>query len=758
MSIHPSDILEGLNDAQAEAVITTEGPLLIVAGPGSGKTRVITHRIAHLVKECNVDPYRLLAVTFTNRASKEMQNRLYGVSESDPASPLLGWSYRNKGLAFSTFHAFCARMLRRYGEGVGLDSNYTIYDADDQLGLIKQSMQLADVDEKRNPPRAIQGVISRAKSLLMDSVDLAKRAQMEDDFNAELAARVYHYYEELLGRSNAVDFDDLLMRAVQLLQDNLDVREDYHRRYRYLMVDEFQDTNTAQYRLARLLTGPDQNICVVGDPDQSIYSWRNADIRNILSFQQDYPDARTIALEQNYRSTRNILDTASALIANNGMRVEKELITEKSAGSDVVVHEAYTQDEEADFVVREVLDLARRENVKAGSCAVMYRINAQSRALEEACLRLGIKYRIIGGIQFYRRREIRDVMAYLSVLHNPQDDVNLARAINTPPRSIGDKTIQDLTAWSLNQRISVFEAIKQIAQAKAVGLSCPAPLASRAYTAVSRFGDLMIRMEELKDKLPISDLIKLLVDEAGLEAHIRRTDNNPEERMENILEFMALAAEHESDSPENDLAAFLERASLVSDVDNLEESEDTLTLITLHQAKGLEFPVVFIVGLEEGLLPHSRSMDSNEDMEEERRLCYVGITRAQERLYLVRAFQRAMWGRSASTLPSRFLDEIPQKLLTYARAPGARTVQTVSHRTSYDRSLTTWDRGVTGEEAPGPDYIPAVGDQVKHDKFGQGEVVQCEQWGNDYEVSVCFDGGELRRLLLSFAGLEKVQG
>ena len=435
MSINPPDILEGLNDAQAEAVITTEGPLLIVAGPGSGKTRVVTHRIAYLVRESLVSPYRIAAVTFTNKAAREMRERIQGLQVPDADSVFAG-----------TFHAFCARMLRRYGEGVGLDSNYTIYDADDQLGLIKQSMQLADVDEKRNPPRAIQGVISRAKSLLMDSVDLAKRAQMEDDYNAELAARVYHHYEELLGRSNAVDFDDLLMRAVQMLQDNLDVREDYHRRYRYLMVDEFQDTNIAQYRLARLLTGPDQNICVVGDPDQSIYSWRNADIRNILSFQQDYPDARTIALEQNYRSTRNILDTASALIANNGMRVEKELTTEKSAGSDVVVHEAYTQDEEADFVVREVLDLARRENVKAGSCAVMYRINAQSRALEEACLRLGIKYRIIGGIQFYRRREIRDVMAYLSVLHNPQDDVNLARAINTPPRSIGDKTIQDLTS------------------------------------------------------------------------------------------------------------------------------------------------------------------------------------------------------------------------------------------------------------------------------------------------------------------------
>ena len=744
MSTEPSDILQGLNKEQAEAVITTEGPLLIVAGPGSGKTRIVTHRIAYLVKVNKVSPYRIAAVTFTNRAAREMRDRIQGLYVPDAESVFAG-----------TFHAFCARMLRRYGEGVGLDSNYTIYDAEDQLGLIKQAMQLAEIDERRNPPRAIQGVISRAKSLLMDSVGLAKRAQDEGDYHVELAARVYHHYEELLGRSNAVDFDDLLMRAVQLLQDNKDVREDYHRRYPYLMVDEFQDTNVAQYRLARLLTGPDQNICVVGDPDQSIYSWRNADIRNILSFKEAYPDARVIALEQNYRSSRKILDTASALISNNSMRVPKELTTDNAAGADVVVHEAYTQDEEADFVGRQVLELARRENIKPGSCAVMYRINAQSRALEETCLRLGIRYRIIGGIQFYRRREIRDLMAYLAVLHNPQDDVNLARAINTPPRGIGDKTIQDLTRWALGQRISVFEGIKLIAEARAGGLPCPAPLVARAYTAVARFGDLMIRMENLRGSLPVSDLIELLVKEAGLEAHIRRTDTNPEERMENIEEFISLASEYESEAPENDLAAFLERASLVSDVDSYEESEDTLTLITLHQAKGLEFPVVFIVGLEEGLLPHSRSMDSNADLEEERRLCYVGITRAKERLYLLRAFQRSIWGRSSPTLPSRFLEEVPERLLSYAGSPTRNTTTNVATRPGFDRSLTTWERDAGAEEVKGPEYVPEMGDIVKHATFGEGEVVKCEQWGNDYEVSVCFAGGELRRLLLSFAGLEK---
>ena len=725
----------------------TEGPLLIVAGPGSGKTRVVTHRIAYLVRECHVSPYRIAAVTFTNKAAREMRDRIQGLYVPDADSVFAG-----------TFHAFCARMLRRYGEGVGLDSNYTIYDADDQLSVIKQAMQLADVDEKNNPPRAIQGVISRAKSLLMGSEGLARQSQLDGDYHEELAARVYHHYEELLGRSNAVDFDDLLMRSVLLLQENEAIREDYHRRYPYLMVDEFQDTNIAQYRLARLLTGPEENICVVGDPDQSIYSWRNADIRNILSFQKDYPEARVIALEQNYRSTSKILDTATALISNNGMRVPKELKTDNSAGSNVTVHEAYTQDEEADFVGKEVLDLARREGIKPGNCAVMYRINAQSRALEEACLRLGIKYRIIGGVQFYRRREIRDLMAYLCVLHNPQDDVNLARAINTPPRGIGDKTIQDLTRWALSQGLTVFQAIKLVAQAKAGGLPCPAPLASRAFTAVARFGDLLIRFGELKDKLPVSDLIKHLVDEAGLEAHIRRTDTNPEERMENIQEFTALAGEYESVSPENDLGAFLERASLVSEVDNYEESEDTLTLITLHQAKGLEFPVVFIAGMEEGLLPHSRSMDSNADLEEERRLCYVGITRAKERLYLLRAFQRGMWGRTSHTLASRFLEEIPQKLISFAGSPGVTAAAAVSTRPSIDRSLTAWDRTIPDETKQGLEYVPEVGDTVKHDKFGQGVVVQCEAWGNDYEVSVCFDGGELRRLLLSYAKLEKIGG
>ncbi len=768
------NLIDGLNPAQAEAVLHTAGPLLIVAGPGSGKTRVITHRIAYLAQECRVSPYRIAAVTFTNKAARELRERtqsLFGSNQSAADAIFAG-----------TFHSFCARLLRRHGYGVGLDANYTIYDSDDQLGLLKQAMKLADVDDQRNPPRAMQAIISRAKSLLMGSEALARQAQTDDSYPEETAARVYHHYEELLARRNAVDFDDLLLRAVQLLYENAEVREEYQRRYEYLMIDEFQDTNIAQYRLARLLTGPDQNICVVGDPDQSIYSWRNADIRNILSFQQDYPDAQVITLEQNYRSTQTILGAASSLIANNGMRAPKELTTENPAGMEVVIHEAYTQDEEAAFVLKQINDLARRERIPPGRCAVMYRVNAQSRALEEACLRQGIKYRIIGGIQFYRRREIRDLLAYLFLLHNPQDDLNLARAINTPPRGIGDKSIQDLTNWSIGQGLSVYAALLLVSQAKAAGMPCPAPLASRAYTAVARFGDLLGRLTELKTKMPVADLIKLTLAESGLEAHIQRNDNSPEERLENLREFIALAGEHHSDSPENDLAALLERVSLVSDADSYEESEDTLTLITLHQAKGLEFPVVFIVGLEEGLLPHSRSMDSNEELEEERRLCYVGITRAKEKLYLVRAFRRSMWGSSGPTLRSRFLDEIPEELTTYARAPGSNVrgnragtgtgassarLADSPRPPSRNREPHSLSSGSAPGSPPGssaaaptqppPGYVPEIGDGVRHSRFGVGVVMACEAWGNDYEVSVRFDGGELRRLLLSYAGLEKVE-
>lgn len=756
MNADERELLAGLNPAQTEAVLHTEGPLLLVAGPGSGKTRVITHRIAYLARVNRVSPYAIAAVTFTNKAAREMRERIQGlVSDGAAAAVFAG-----------TFHAFCARMLRRYGEGVGLESNYTIYDADDQFAFIKQAMELAEVDAKRYNPRAVQSAISKAKSLLQDAVALTRQAQLDDNYFAEVAARVYRHYEELLARSNAVDFDDLLLRAVQLLRENRDIRAEYQSRYRYLMVDEFQDTNIAQYQLTKLLTGPEQNLCAVGDPDQSIYSWRNADLRNLLSFQRDYPDCRTIALERNYRSTRTILQAADSLIINNIERIPKELTTERAAGYEIKVHVAYTPEEEAAFVAEEIIQLARWE-VKPGDCAVMYRINAQSRALEEACLNKGIKYRIIGGIRFYQRREIKDLLAYLYVLHNPQDDANLSRAIAMPPRGIGKKSLQDLTNWAAREGISRYDAIMRIREAQDARQPCPAPLVARAAIAVARFAELLLRLSADKDKLALSSLIPVILKEAGLYAYIEQNDANPAERQQNLREFIALAGEYDAENTEEKLADLLERVSLVAEVDSYEETEDTVTLITLHQSKGLEFPVVFIVGMEEGLLPHSRALDSAAELEEERRLCYVGITRAKERLYLARSFRRSLYGSSGPTLRSRFLEEIPEELTVYARGPGrvsaGGNAGPGQSRPVADNPLTEWQRrpaaaAAAAPAAPAPPaYIPEVGDRVRHSKFGEGTVMACDEWGNDYETAVLFAGGELRRLLLSYARLERVE-
>ena len=734
-----TDVLEGLNPAQREAVETIEGPLLIIAGPGSGKTRVITHRIAYLVRVCGISPYRILAVTFTNKAAREMRDRL---------ERLVGT--RSDSLTVSTFHAFCALLLRREGEHVGLPSTYSIYDADDQLALIKQSMELAEIDPKRNPPQAIRSAISKAKSVLMDSRGLAQHGQ---SYYEELCARVYHHYEELLSRNNAVDFDDLLMKSVRLLQEHDDVREKYQQRYLYLMVDEFQDTNIAQYRLARLLAGEDQNICVVGDPDQSIYSWRSADIRNILSFQQDYPRAKTISLEQNYRSTSTILDAAQSLISSNGMRLRKALFTDNGQGVPVVVHEAYDEVEEAGFVIGEIDRLVREEEFKPGDCAVMYRVNAQSRALEEACLHRGMKYRLVGGVRFYQRREVKDLMAYLRLLHNPLDEVTLTRVINVPPRGIGAKSMQELARWALDQNIPMFTAIQRIAAARSAGEPCPAPLANRAANAIANFATLVEDLIQRSTQLQVVDLIDQVLEDSGLRRHILNSDDQPEERWENVLELRDTAREFNAEDPGDGLASLLERFALVADVDNFEESEETVTLITLHQAKGLEFPAVFMVGLEEGLLPHSRSMESEAGLEEERRLCYVGITRAQRRLYLLRAFRRGFMGRSGPTISSRFLREIPSNLLAPAQKPQAAAAPT---------KAPTW--GDWGPASNVPQVgVPAppelhIGNTVRHATFGEGIVMDLVAADADHEVTVHFKGSVgIKRLLLSFAHLEKVE-
>ncbi len=721
-------ILDGLNPAQREAVEAVDGPLLIVAGPGSGKTRVITHRVAYLMRVLGISPYHILAVTFTNKAAREMKDRL---------QRLVGT--RSDQLTVGTFHAFCAGLLRRQGKHIGLDSNFSIYDDEDQMTLLKQAMEQADVDPKRYPPRAIQGVISRAKSLLMDSSSLTQNHQ---SYFEEQAAKVYQRYEELLARNAGVDFDDLLLKAVQLLQGQPEVLNRYQRRFLHVLIDEFQDTNVVQYALARLLAGEYKNICVVGDADQSIYAWRHADIRNILSFQSDFPDARTVTLEQNYRSTSTIIEAAKNVISTNSMRLANDVWSLVEGGPLVVLHEAYDQDEEAQFVMSEVGRLGRENGVTPGGCAVMYRVNAQSRALEEACLRYGMKYRLVGGVRFYQRREVKDIIAYLRVINNPSDEVSLVRVINVPLRGIGQRSIDELRRWARSHDIPLFTAMQRLLAEPPSGH----PLAPRLAKLATGFIQLIEGLVEDSRRLDVVELIDAVLDRTGYQRYLFDRVERAEERWENVMELRNTAREFRLDEPPNGLMDLLERLALVADVDSYEESLDALTLITLHQAKGLEFPAVFMVGMEEGLLPHVRSLDTPEELEEERRLCYVGMTRCKEYLYMLRAFRRGFTRYGGPSRPSRFLYEIPGHLVA---APAQGT-----HRRS---SWADWQPSVEKEAAAPEPTLPSLktGNKVRHPTFGDGMVISCIPSSNDYEVTIAFDTGSgVKRLLLSYAHLE----
>jgi DNA helicase-2/ATP-dependent DNA helicase PcrA len=724
-----TDILDGLNPAQREAAEAIDGPVLIVAGPGSGKTRVITHRIAYLVRLCGISPHRIVAMTFTNKAARAMREHLVN---------LLGTGAER--LTCGTFHSFCAASLRRDGDHIGLDSNYVIYDSDDQAVLIKRAMEEGGVDPHRYPVRAIQNIISQAKSNLLDPAGFAPTVA---SYYEEVALRVYERYQGLLNQNNAVDFDDLLMRMVHLLQQAPEVLERYSSRYIHLLVDEFQDTNIAQYQLAKLLASKYRNVCVVGDPDQSIYSWRNADIRNILSFKQDYPDATVVNLAENYRSTQTILETARSLIAPNKSRIENELWTNREQGPSVEVQEGHTEEEEAHMVVREVDRLVKEEGMGLADCAVMYRINAQSRALEEACIRYGTQYRIIGGVRFYQRREVKDVLAYLRILVNPYDEVSLARIINVPRRGIGTQTIDEVSRWAKSRNLPMYAALQAMV-AEAGDDGAQSPLAPRALAVLELFVALIDGLSREAETAGAVELVDMVLERTGYRRYLAEGENT-EERLENIMELRGQAAEAQETDPEGELAAFLERVALVSDVDGLDETTDALTLITLHQAKGLEFPVVFIVGMEEGLLPHSRSIDDPQQLEEERRLCYVGVTRAEQRLYLYRAFRRRLMGVTMPCAPSRFLMDIPGHLIAQVEQPAG--------------PAWAWrnQRGAAGTAVAEPAPFKA-GERVLHGRFGEGVVVSCKVSGDDHEVTVAFKGGQgVKRLLSSLAGLEKVQ-
>src|SRR4030043_520053 len=607
------DVLAGLNPAQKQAVETIDGPLLIVAGPGSGKTRVITHRVAYLIRVCGVNPHRIMAVTFTNKAAREMQERL---------EKLLGQTAGD--LTLGTFHAICARILRQEGKAIGLDSRFVIYDEEDQLSLIKQSLQELALDPKQYLARAIQSAIKYAKSRLLTPTDYAQ--QTSNDFEG-VVQRVYERYQQSLTQSHGVDFDDLLMRTVQLFNDHTQVLSKYQSRYLHILVDEFQDTNITQYMLIKQLAGKHRNVCVVGDPDQSIYSWRFADLRNILSFEKDYPDAKVVFLEQNYRSTKTILDVASSIITINSRRKPKNLWTDNEAGVPISIIETYNEGEEAQFVISEIERLVEQDLVSPGGCAIMYRVNAQSRALEETFMRYGVPYKLVGGTRFYQRREIKDIIAYLRLIHNLSDSISLARIINVPGRGIGQRTLAELSGWAKNQDLPLYAALKMVAEKKGPALT------PRASYALKSFFDLIDELITRSQELSLTGLLDTVLEQTGYKEYIL-SEEDGEERWENIQELYTVARDYNELSPAEALTAFLEKASLYSDTDELNEKGDATTLMTLHQAKGLEFPVVFIAGMEEGLLPHRRSLEDPDELEEERRLCYVGVTRAKKRAHL----------------------------------------------------------------------------------------------------------------------------
>ncbi|MGD9143707.1 MAG: UvrD-helicase domain-containing protein [Dehalococcoidia bacterium] len=723
------DILADLNPAQKEAVEAIEGPVLILAGPGSGKTRVITHRIAYLIRTCGVNPRRIMAVTFTNKAAREMEARL---------NQLVSASV--KDLTIGTFHAICARILRTEGKAIDINQQFVIYDDDDQISLLKRSLQELDLDPNQYAPRAIQSAISSAKSQMLTPADYLLRGR---SYFEEIVQRVYERYEKLLNDSSALDFDDLLMKTVQLFRQNPDILERYQSRYLHLQVDEFQDTNLVQYEMMKQLAASHRNICVVGDPDQSIYSWRSADLRNILNFEKDYPDAKVVLLEQNYRSTKLILEAASHVISSNRQRKQKELWTENEPGLPSAVIETYTEMEEAQFVVSEIDKLVSRGDANNGDCAVMYRTNAQSRALEEAFIRYGMPYKLVAGTRFYERREVKDVIAYLRLVQNPYDSVSLLRIINVPARGIGQRSLDDLVQWSRSQGVPEYKGLQMLAAASEGDTELPFnPRTVKTLTGFAvMLEDLITRSRELN----LLDLFDAVVKSSGYKQYLTGLVDG-EDRWENILELRGVAQEYRDLPAGEGLTAFLEGVALVSDVDGLEEQSDTVTLITLHQAKGLEFPVVFIVGMEDGILPHFRSLDDPEQLEEERRLCYVGITRAQQRVYLVRAFRRRFMGSSTVNQPSRFLKDIPSQLLDDGHDWKGEDRQ-------MEPPETTWSH--EGE----PDYdAPELkpGDHVTHAQFGEGVVVSCQPVKHDAEVVVAFDGAGVKRLLLSFARLEKM--
>jgi len=721
-------ILEDLNPQQQSAVNAPTGPVLVLAGPGSGKTRVLAFRIAYLVDKLDVNPGEIMAMTFTNKAAREMADRVeHLLSMKDGSQPS-----SSRGISLGTFHAQCSRLLRRESDRLPVDRDFVIFDESDQHTLVRQTLKEIDLDPKQVQPGKVHGAISRAKNELIDFEDFSSSTYFD-----EITRRVYGRYQQLLLQNNALDFDDLLLWMVRLLREHEDLRTKYRHRYPHILVDEFQDTNTAQYVLLRQLAGDVPDLYVVGDPDQSIYRWRGADYRNVHRFQEDYPQARIFLLEENYRSTQTILEAATAIIDRNPGRKRKNLFSKRGAGVPIFINEAYDENDEAQFVVESIAELTLRGESEPGECAVMYRTNAQSRALEEAFLKAGLPYRLVGAQRFYGRREIKDLIAYLRLIHNQADQVALLRILNTPPRGIGAKTVEILLQTASNADLT--PAVVLLGLATGGSSEFAGVFSHRAGDALIRFGKMLQDWISIRTEIPLGSLIDRVLEDTCYRDHIDDGTEDGQERWANIMELRGSA----QDFMEMDLTTFLEHVALVSDQDTLTDSQNAPTLLTLHTAKGLEFPVVFIIGLDDGVLPHQRSFEDPEAMAEERRLFYVGITRAKDRLFLLRAFRRRQAGISKLSDPSRFLKDLPPDLME-----GSLVTHLTREQASYQRQ-TRWDN----ESTLPVEARYQVGMRVRHPSFGEGIVTATQIDLGDEEVTVVFEGDETKHLVASLAGL-----
>ncbi|HAZ0752628.1 DNA helicase PcrA [Enterococcus faecium] len=739
-----AELLNGMNPRQKEAVLHTDGPLLLMAGAGSGKTRVLTHRIAYLIEEKEVNPWNILAITFTNKAAKEMKERVNAILASG-----------GEDVWVSTFHSMCVRILRRDVDFIGYNRNFTIIDSSEQLTLMKRILKELNIDPKKYDPRSILGTISQAKNSLQTPQDFAK---MQGSYYEEIAAKCYAAYQKELQYNQCMDFDDLIMNTIRLFEEHPDSLTYYQNKFHYIHVDEYQDTNHAQYTLVNLLAGRFRNLCVVGDADQSIYGWRGADMQNILDFEKDYPDAAVILLEQNYRSTKNILSAANQVIENNSNRKPKNLWTENKEGNKITYYRADNERDETRFIVDRMQEEIRSNHRNYGDFAILYRTNAQSRVMEETLLKANIPYKMVGGHKFYDRKEIKDILAYLNVLVNPQDSISFERIVNSPKRGIGPGSIEKLRSFASLHEWPLLEAAQNVELANIGG---------KAGQQLGAFGEMIQEVTQMIPYLTVTELTKEVLDRSGYLEDLKIQNTlEAQARIENLEEFLTVTQEfdkqfeqqneEDADAPEEKLTVFLNDLALVSDIDNLEEDASQVTLMTLHAAKGLEFPVVFLIGLEEGVFPLSRALMEESELEEERRLAYVGITRAEEALYLTNAFSRTLYGRTQYNRPSRFVEEIDQELLEIeGMRPTPKKTPVFAKKTAYSykqpETAVVPSKSATGGE--NNSWKP--GDKVKHKKWGLGTVVRVSGTSKDLELDVAFPSQGVKRLLAAFAPIEK---